>query len=191
MTLNSVVVAPMPSAIVRIATGRTSHVRDQPTTVEAIAGYISQSMTAVRSGQSEPIRLRVTAMTPSAFDVLRGRPLRGRVFTDDEVPPSGMAGVDAPRPIDFTCAPGGTPGRDDAIGGVIRLDDVPHTIVGVMPTSFVFPDTDTRVVSDARRCFSRTTDAALGGLCSRSLNHRSRPWRRRRIASPFGLATTS
>ncbi len=125
--------------------------RDQPTTVEAIAGYGigSQSMTAVRSGQSEPIRLRVTAMTPSAFDVLRGRPLRGRVFTDDEVPPSGMAGVDTPRPIVISHAlwQDWFAGRDDAIGGVIRLDDVPHTIVGVMPASFVFPDTDTRAWS--------------------------------------------
>jgi hypothetical protein len=74
--------------------------RDRPETIEAIGGYGVgvNSMTAVRGG-AEPVRLRVTAMTPSAFDILRARPLRGRLFTDDEVPAAGLSGVDTPRPV--------------------------------------------------------------------------------------------
>ncbi len=122
--------------------------RDQAATIDAIGGYgvDTNSMTASRDGGDEPIRLRVTAMTPSAFDVLRARPLRGRLFTDAEVPVAGMSGVDTPRPavISHALWRDWFAGRDDALGRVIRLDDVPHTIVGVMAASFTFPDTETR-----------------------------------------------
>src|SRR5579872_3886396 len=122
--------------------------RDHPTTAEAIGGYGvgTQSMTAARAGQSEPIRLRVTSVTPSAFDVLRAAPLRGLIFTDSEVPPAGLGSVDAPRPVVISHAlwEDWFAGRDDALGTVMRLDDVPYTIVGVMPAWFAFPDAETR-----------------------------------------------
>jgi putative ABC transport system permease protein len=35
-------------------------------------------------------------------------------------------------------------GRDDAIGTVMRLDDLPVTVIGVMPRGFAFPDAETR-----------------------------------------------
>jgi putative ABC transport system permease protein len=78
--------------------------------------------------------------------VLRARPLRGRLFTDAEVPVAGLSGVDTPRPavISHALWRDWFAGRDDALGRVIRLDDVPHTIVGVMAASFTFPDTETR-----------------------------------------------
>ncbi|HYM25191.1 MAG TPA: ADOP family duplicated permease [Vicinamibacterales bacterium] len=122
--------------------------RDEMATIDAIGGYAigTNSMTASRDGGDEPIRLRVTAMTPSAFDVLRARPLRGRLFTDAEVPAAGLSGVDTPRPavISHALWRDWFAGRDDALGTVIRLDDVPHTIVGVMAASFAFPDAETR-----------------------------------------------
>jgi putative ABC transport system permease protein len=103
-------------------------------------------MTALRGNGAEPIRIRVTGLTPDAFDILHGRPLRGRVFAEDEVPAAATAVADTPRPIVI-----GYPlwrdwfsERDDALGRVIRLDDVPHTIVGIMPASFAFPDVETR-----------------------------------------------
>lgn len=122
--------------------------RDHPDTIEAIGGFgiTAASVTALRSGTAEPIRLRVCGMTPSAFDVLRARPLRGRLFTDDEVPAAGTSGVDTPRPVVISHAlwQDWFGGRDAALGSVLRLDDVPHTIVGVMPASFAFPDSEAR-----------------------------------------------
>src|SRR6185436_21189094 len=35
-------------------------------------------------------------------------------------------------------------GAPDVVGRVVRLDDEPHTIIGVMPKDFAFPDTDAR-----------------------------------------------
>jgi len=122
--------------------------RDQPATLDAIGGYAigTNSMTAVRDGGDEPIRLRTCAMTPSAFDVLGARPLRGRIFTDADIPPAGMTGVDTPRPVVISHALwlDWFGGRDDAIGSAMRLDDVPRTIVGIMPASFTFPDAEAR-----------------------------------------------
>ena len=121
--------------------------RDHPTTIASIGGYGvgANTMTAVQ-GRGEPIRLRVTAMTPSAFTVLDVVPVRGRLFTEDEVPAPGMSGVDTPRPvvISYGLWRDWFAGQDTALGSIIRLDDVPHTVVGVMPASFTFPDGETR-----------------------------------------------
>ena len=121
--------------------------RDRPTTIESIGGYGvgTNTVTAVR-GSGDPVRLRVTGMTPSAFTVLEAVPLRGRLFTDDEVPAPGMSGVDTPRPVVISYAlwRDWFGAQDAALGSVIRLDDVPHTIVGVMLPSFTFPDHETR-----------------------------------------------
>jgi predicted permease len=121
--------------------------RDHPTTIEAIGGYGvgTNTVTAVR-GRGEPVRLRVTAMTPSAFAVLNAAPSRGRLFTDDEVPAAGLSGVDTPRPVLLSEGLWREwfAGQDNALGTVVRLDEVPHTIVGVMPASFAFPDDETR-----------------------------------------------
>jgi putative ABC transport system permease protein len=122
--------------------------RERPATIEAIGGYGIgvTAKTALRSGGADPIRLNVVAMTRSTFDVLRARPMRGRFFTEDEVPAAGTAGLETPRPMLISHAlwQDWFGGRDTALGTVIRLDDVPHTIIGVMPASFRFPDRDTR-----------------------------------------------
>ena len=117
-------------------------------TIEAVGGYGvgAASATAMRTGASEPVRIAVSSMTPSAFAVLGAHPLRGRIFSDAEVPDAGMSGVDTPRPVVISHGlwQDWFDGRDDALGAVIRLDDVPHTIVGVMPPSFAFPTPDVR-----------------------------------------------
>ncbi|HEX6463302.1 MAG TPA: ADOP family duplicated permease, partial [Vicinamibacterales bacterium] len=121
--------------------------RDHPTTIEAIGGYGvgTNTVTAARRA-GDPIRLRVTGMTPSAFTVLDAAPMRGRLFTEDEVPAAGMSGLDMPRPVVISYAlwRDWFASQDTALGSIIRLDDVPHTIVGVMSASFVFPDAETR-----------------------------------------------
>jgi putative ABC transport system permease protein len=166
-------------------------------TIDALGGYAvsANSMTALRGNGAEPIRIRVTGMTPDAFDILHGRPLRGRVFAEDEVPAAATAVADTPRPIVI-----GYPlwrdwfsERDDALGRVIRLDDVPHTIVGIMPASFAFPDVETRAwtplsippVVPLKRPPGRAKYPILDlrrSRCSAAMHwaiSRSRRWRRR------------
>ena len=120
--------------------------RDRHETIDALGGYSVgvNAATAVRAGTTQPVRISVAAMTPSAFAVLQAAPLRGRTFSDVEVAPPDLAGVDTPRPVVISHALWREwfDGRDDALGAVIRLDDVPHTIVGVMRASFTFPRAD-------------------------------------------------
>jgi predicted permease len=117
--------------------------RDQTSTAEAVGAYAigEAPMTAVaRSG--EPARLQVGRLTASMFDVLRVRPLRGRAFTaDDERGPYPTASVAI---LSYGLWQEWFGGRDEAIGGVLQLDEEPVTIVGIMPRDFAFPDRDAR-----------------------------------------------
>ena len=120
--------------------------RDQTSTTEAIGGYGlgGGAMTAVANG-GEPARLQVVRLTASMFDVLRVRPLRGRAFTqDDDRYESGPYPMTSVAILSYGLWQEWFGGRDSAIGSVVRLDEQPATIVGVMPRDFAFPDRETR-----------------------------------------------
>src|SRR5262249_52743948 len=121
--------------------------RDSASTAEAIGGYGlgGNGMTAVASG-GEPARLHVAPVTASMFDVLHVRPLRGRAFTADDERYDGGAYPEASVAfLSYGLWQEWFGGREDAIGRVIRLDEQPVTIVGVMPRDFAFPDRETRL----------------------------------------------
>lgn len=120
--------------------------RDQASTAEAIGGYGlgGSAMTAVASG-GEPARLQVVRLTASMFDVLRVRPLRGRAFTTgDEQYDGGAYPIASVAVLSYGLWQEWFGGRDDAIGRVVRVDDQPVTVIGVMPRDFAFPDRETR-----------------------------------------------
>jgi len=120
--------------------------RDQASTVEAIGGYGlgGNAMTVVANG-GEPARLQVIRLTASMFDVLHIRPLRGRAFTaDDERYASGPYPMASVAIISYGLWQEWFGGGDDAIGSVVRIDEQPVTIVGIMPRDFAFPDRETR-----------------------------------------------
>jgi predicted permease len=120
--------------------------RDQASTADAIGGYGlgGNGMTAAANG-GEPARLQVARLTASMFDVLRVRPLRGRAFTaDDERDTGGPYPMPTVLIVSYGLWQEWFGGREDAIGSVVRLDDQPVTIVGIMPRDFTFPDRETR-----------------------------------------------
>ncbi|MDQ3420438.1 MAG: ABC transporter permease, partial [Acidobacteriota bacterium] len=120
--------------------------RDQASTAEAIGGYGlgGSAMTAVASG-GEPARLQVVRLTASMFDVLRVRPLRGRAFTTgDEQYDGGAYPIASVAILSYGLWQEWFGGRDDAIGRVVRVDDQPVTVIGVMSRDFAFPDRETR-----------------------------------------------
>jgi predicted permease len=120
--------------------------RDQASTAEAIGGYglSGSAMTAVASG-GEPARLQVVRLTASMFDVLRVRPLRGRAFTTgDEQYDGGAYPIASVAILSYGLWQEWFGGRDDAIGRVVRVDDQPVTVIGVMSRDFAFPDRETR-----------------------------------------------
>ncbi|HEX7242113.1 MAG TPA: ABC transporter permease, partial [Longimicrobiaceae bacterium] len=109
--------------------------REQTASFEAIAGYGDDRRVLVAGG-GDPEEVEAEAVTPDLFPLLGARPAMGRLFLPEE----------------------GTPGRNQVailthhmwerrfgsdpavVGKTIRLDGVPHTVVGVMPPRFGFPD---------------------------------------------------
>jgi hypothetical protein len=143
--------------------------RDRPSTIEALGGYgvNSNSMTVSRSGM-EPVRVVVGRATPSLFQVLRAAPLRGRIFTEREAPMAGIGAYPDPQVVILSWGlwQDWFGGRDDAIGAVLRIDDLPVTVIGVMPRDFAFPAPEPRVAADAgrRRQDGKAATPDLGAL---------------------------
>jgi len=122
--------------------------REQASTVEAIGGYsVVPGASTLSRGEGEPLRVQVGRATASLFEVLGVRPIRGRLFTEADTP-SGFRRGTPPDPaviiLSYSLWQDWFGGRDDAVGSVVRADDMPVTIAGVMPPGFTFPDRDTR-----------------------------------------------
>jgi len=88
------------------------------------------------TGQGEPEKLNVGVVSPPFFDILRVRPALGRSFRSEE------AIVGRPRVIMLAHDLWKTRfGSDPAvIGRTMTLNGNPYEIVGVLPSSFEFPD---------------------------------------------------
>ncbi|MCB1608485.1 MAG: ABC transporter permease [Xanthomonadales bacterium] len=83
-----------------------------------------------------PVRLQGVSATPSLFDVLGVKPRLGRTFAEEESSPGNQQVVvlsDKLWRTQFGADP-------DIIGREVRLSGQPHTIIGVMPAGFAFPD---------------------------------------------------
>jgi putative ABC transport system permease protein len=108
--------------------------RDQSRQLKTVAAF-SEDVTVLesRDGSQSVVAPRATA---NLFSMLGVQPLLGRTFTEAEVQPGGpqvallseglwRQTFQADREI---------------VGKVIRISGKPHTVVGVMPSSFYFPE---------------------------------------------------
>lgn len=88
------------------------------------------------SGGSEPQRTQVALVTRDFFRLFGIQPSQGRTFLPEEHKPNT-----APAVIIGESLRRGAFGSDPKlIGKTIRLDGMPGTVVGIMPSSFTFPD---------------------------------------------------
>jgi predicted permease len=124
------------------ARGRSMHVadpnfadfRDQSRTIESLAEYSAWDRAVATP--DEALRTGVATVSRGFFDALRVRPLRGRPFLPEELT-EGSAPV-ALVSYDFWRSHLGA--RSDFSSRPVRLDGIPHTVVGVLPEGFHFPD---------------------------------------------------
>lgn len=108
-----------------------------PTTIEGLAAWRG-SGTAALTEVGEPMRLRRAAVTASLFPLLGAQALAGDLLTEaDRVDGKALVLSEGLWEDRFARSP-------EAIGRVVRLDGVPHTVVGVVSRGFAFPDPDTR-----------------------------------------------
>jgi putative ABC transport system permease protein len=104
--------------------------------IEAASLWISQPVTVAGSGNAE--RVMSLRVSPSLFRAFGVSPLIGGGFRDDEA----VAGRGAVVVIGHGHWQSRFGGDPRVVGKTIRLDGVPHTIVGVLPPAFRFPDAD-------------------------------------------------
>ena len=85
-------------------------------------------------GEVQPERLQAFQVTPSIFRVLKAEAIRGRLLTDAD----GEMGQERRVVLAYSLWQRLLAGRDDVIGKDLRVNGVPHTVVGVLPPDFVF-----------------------------------------------------
>jgi predicted permease len=106
----------------------------------ALYTYESLNLTSAADGQT-PERVIGVRTTASLFPLLDAHAARGRVFGEDEDQPGHEQVVVLGNDL-WHRAFGGDPG---IVGREIRLDDVPHRVLGVMPASFAFPTSQVEI----------------------------------------------
>jgi predicted permease len=102
---------------------------------ESMGAYLAASLPVNLSGQGTPIRLDSTLVTVDVFRTLGVQPAAGRAFTAEDGTTDGTRVVLVSNGLALTLFGNAV----DAVGRTLSLDHQAHTIVGVMPPSFVFP----------------------------------------------------
>lgn len=93
---------------------------------------IGGSSTEILTGEGEPRSLAVESVTASAFDVGGFQPILGRVFTSQEED----SGNEQLIVLSHDAWHSVFAGEESVIGKVIRLNNLPCTVIGVMPLAF-------------------------------------------------------
>jgi len=110
--------------------------RENPATIEGIAGWSQR--TATFAGAGDPERLRIITASASLFHVLGARPLIGSLFDEkDEIADDVVVLSESLWRQRFGADP-------HVLGRIVRLDGQPHRIIGVLPDDLAYPDRLTR-----------------------------------------------
>jgi putative ABC transport system permease protein len=87
------------------------------------------------TGTSHPQPVIGASVSPEFFSVLKEKPIAGRTFAAaDGTTEAGQTVV-----VSEAFWRSNLGGNPNIVGQVLRLNDQPHTVIGVMPSSFVFP----------------------------------------------------
>ncbi|HXW54731.1 MAG TPA: ABC transporter permease [Candidatus Cybelea sp.] len=113
-------------------------VRDQSQTLDAVSGYSTDlGVLQADDGASGVLAPRVT---PNLLRMLGARPLLGRVFADRE----GQAGGAQVAMLSEGLWREKFHADPEIVGRTIRLNEKPQTVIGVLPSSFRFPEATTQ-----------------------------------------------
>src|SRR5262249_10007572 len=113
--------------------------RDRNHSFSAIAAYASLGRNV--TGVDQPEHMNATFVTHGFFEVLGVPPLIGRSFLKEEDQP----GNNRVAVLSYSLWKRHFPNESNPVGRSIVLDGVAHTIVGVMPRNFDFPDSETQL----------------------------------------------
>lgn len=108
--------------------------RDATRTFESLAAFTSTPANVSDEGRL-PEQFSGTYLSANAFSVMRQRPVIGRDFLPEDDRPGAAAVVMLGHGL-WQNRYGSDPG---IVGRVIRINDVPSVVIGVMPEGFKFP----------------------------------------------------
>jgi len=109
-------------------------IRDQARELSAVAAY-SEDVGVVET-QNESESVSAPRVTPNLFSILGARPLLGRTFTEAEGKTGAADSVILSEGLwrkTFHADP-------RVIGQVVKVSGTPHTVIGVLPDGFRFPE---------------------------------------------------
>lgn len=92
-------------------------------------------------GDGEPQRIVSMLGTPSLLRLLQAKPLRGRLFTEED----GEAGKTRKAILTYASWQQWFGGQDSAVGRDVRINGEPYTVIGVLPKDFGFYHPDVKV----------------------------------------------
>ncbi|MGI8499319.1 MAG: ABC transporter permease [Gemmatimonadaceae bacterium] len=125
--------------------------RDESRAFSAMAAYDDRSLTL--SGTGEPERVIGGVISANLFDLIGVRPALGRGFRADE----DQVGAERVLILSDELWHRRYGGEPSIVGTVVTANGLPHTVIGVMPPRFEFPENDLAwvtaqpVLHDARR----------------------------------------
>lgn len=118
---------------IRTSVGDFFDWRERSRAFEEMSGFFRWKSTL--ASDAEPQRVWVGYVSARFFEMLGAQPIQGRTFADEENTPDAEKVAILAHGL-WESAFGADP---DVIGRQIRLDDVPHTVVGVMEPGFEHP----------------------------------------------------
>jgi cell division protein FtsX len=127
----------MPARMAAMSTEDIEAWRPRTRTLSHIAAYGRDVQTL--TGLDEPIRLNGARVSPALFPMLGAQPLAGRVFEEVE----GKPGSDAVVILSHQAWRRYFNAERDILGRHIMLEGRGHAVVGIMPETFEFPDSET------------------------------------------------
>jgi putative ABC transport system permease protein len=125
------------SAIVAVSFHDLRDWRSETSSFEGLAGNTPGTMTFSDDGTAAE-RFRGSYVTANTFRLLRVAPALGRNFVDEDDRPGAPAVVMLGYDL-WQTRYGGDP---SVVGRAVRVNDVPATIIGVMPNGFNYPFID-------------------------------------------------
>ena len=123
------------------------------------------SMTFTLFGRSEPELIRTAVVSANFFDVMGVRPLMGRSFrSEDEA-----HGADAVLVLSHEYWQRSHHGDPHIVGKVFRMNNRPHTVIGVLPPIPQYPS-DSDVYMPTSACPTRSSEQFRANRNARMMN---------------------
>ena len=136
--------------------------RDQNKTMEMVEHH---AMSFILYGRDEPQRVQTSVVSANFFDVLGVKPLLGRTFVPDDEKPGG----DAVLVLSYNYWKQSHNGERNIVGTVFRMNNRPHTVIGVLPPIPEYPS-EADVYMPTANCPFRSSTAVIDNRRARLLS---------------------